>query len=413
MKQEKYCVFGLLLSLMFLVGTAIGSGEYPVFSGSTDDDLYFNGVIFDDIQIPEDLSVSPIESTVEVKGTGSITIGDQKKGILPRALIFGGTEIKSFRVFEETDVVLPWEGVFTVPDMMAISDVGEIVFAEEGKHDKSQTTAVKAFRMGLEDETFSFDPPIIVSLPIDEPEGKKILLAFNDEANDTDEEEWSIEEGMFCIIQNGACTFELEEMNAVALVRELYSTCPRTVLAHGEISRVPECLITCDAGYELNELANDCVEAVGGDSDDGFPVLEEDYGKEYEELGTAWRKGYIRYRPSRDQLNYVDGNRSRPISDQLVEENQEVAEEDTGGFFNYLLAMRNRFGENSSPNIKESSEEIINVENFEETQQNEESDSLSEEFKSTAPLLPSSGPGIFISIAAIGMGMMVFGVRKK
>ncbi len=413
MKHKKYCIFGLLATSFLITETVLGTVDYPVFSGSTNDDLYFNGVIFDDIQIPDDLSGSTVESVVEVKGTGSITIGDQKKGILPRILIFGGTQITGSRVFEDSDVLLPWEGVFTVPDVLSVAKVGDIVFAEEGKHDKSQVNAVTSFQMGGLNETFTFDPPVIVSLPVNEPEGKKLLLAFNDDYDSGEDEDWTIEEGMFCIVENRACTFQLEKINSVALVRELYSTCPRTVLAHGDISKVPECLITCDKGYELNELANDCVGVVEGDLNDSEDALIPVDSKEYPELGTAWEKGYIRYRPSRDQLGYVDGTRARPISDQLVEEKQ-IVEKNEGGFFNYLLAMRNRFGENSSPNIKELSEdEDIEIEDLEQLKEEGVSDTLSEEFKSTAPLLPSSGPGIFATIAAVGMGMMIFGVRKK
>lgn len=394
--------------------------SYPVFSGSTDDDLYFDGVIFDDIQIPEDLSGTTIASEVEVKGTGSLTIGDQRKGILPRILIFGGTVIEGSRVFEDGEILRPWEGVFTVPEMLTIADVGEVVFVEEGKHDKSQTRVVTAFQMGDKNETFNFDPTVILSLPISEPEGKKILLAFNDEDNDEAiaDEEWLISEGEFCIVENGACTFEVTGMNSVALVQEIYYVCPRTVLAHGTISRKPECMITCDFGYELNSLANDCVEAVEEDFDEGDELLpvEEDFEmeeREYVELGTAWEKGYIRYRPSRDQLNYVDNTRARPLTDQFAVDSKVVVEEkEDTGFFNYLLAMRNRFGEKSDTTVVDLSEAIVETGDFEELEEGE-SISLSEEFKSTAPLLPASGPGIFAGIAAIGMGMMIFGVRKK
>ncbi len=174
MKQKNALAFGLVAFLMFLSGTANGAADdFPVFSGTTDDDLYFNGVFFDDIQIPDELSGSKVESSVEVKGTGSLTIGDQRKGILPRLLIFGGTKITGSRQFESGEVLRPWEGVFTIPEPLAVSDVGEVVFDEEAKHDKSDTTVVTAFQMGDKNETFTFDPSVILSLPISEPDGKK------------------------------------------------------------------------------------------------------------------------------------------------------------------------------------------------------------------------------------------------
>jgi len=412
MKQNRFQILSFAISLIFLSGTAIGADGYPVFSGSIDDDLYFNGVIFDDIQIPDELSGSTVTSSVEVKGTGSITIGDQKKGILPRILIFGGTTIKGTRLFQTGETLLPWEGIFTVPESLTVNNVGTIVFAEPAKHDKSGAIAVAAFQMGQKNETFSFDHSTMLALPVNEPDGKKILLAFNDadvDEDDIQDEEWIITEGEFCIVENETCTFELTEMNSVALVREIYNVCPREVLAHGKISKRPECMITCDNGYELNELANDCVEAVAGDYDED----DDEYLKEYKEpveWGTAWDKGYIRYRPSREQLDYVNNTRARPLSDQLVEDVKgEKARTEETGFFNYLLAMRNRFGENSSPNIKSAEATVV-----EENSEGEETSPLGEEeFKSTAPLLPASGPGVFAGIAAIGMGMMVFGVRKK
>ena len=72
---------------------------------------------------------------------------------------------------------------------------------------------------------------------------------------------------------------------------------------------------------------------------------------------------------------------------------------------NYLLQMRNYFGESSNHNVVSVKEQ--------DSITDETNPASSENFKSSAPLLPSTGPEIFAIIAIVGIFMMIFGTRRK
>jgi|GEM_PF-5910420 len=77
--------------------------------------------------------------------------------------------------------------------------------------------------------------------------------------------------------------------------------------------------------------------------------------------------------------------------------------------------MRNHFGENS----QENNYTALSAEGGEaaegEASTGEITDTNNEggEFLSSGPLLPSTGPGIFVTIAVVGFALMMFGARRS
>ena len=85
-----------------------------------------------------------------------------------------------------------------------------------------------------------------------------------------------------------------------------------------------------------------------------------------------------------------------------IEEEVVVEENKDAGLMEYLLHVRNFFGAGSSANVVRSEEAEINPDTEE-----------GEEVYSSAPLLPQTGPGLFLGLAALGLGCMVVGAKGR
>lgn len=113
---------------------------------------------------------------------------------------------------------------------------------------------VEAFTWGLPNEEFTFSPAAKVVLPVDEIDGQKLWVAFNDG------DDWTVDDEKFCIIENGLCFIEVGSVESLALVKELFVSCPKSSVENGKVSNAPTCIISCNKGYELSEDGNSCQE---------------------------------------------------------------------------------------------------------------------------------------------------------
>ncbi len=408
-------------------------------------DLYFpNGVLLEDTTSP-----SEGDAEVDLGGDGSLTIGNQAgPGGFPRLTVVGGVNIKSKRDFppEETNITT-WDGQFSAPGSTIKPTQSEITF--EGGHQVSEVEVLDAFNWGLSNETFTFSPEARVMLPVDAQDGQKAWIAY--EGSDT----WTANDDDFCIIEGGLCYTEVGSVNKLAVVKKLYESCPRSSVSNGELSSAPNCIITCDSGYELNGNADACIEAssdggVGmettGEEEAFAPTESGDDGlafivpeKEYD-----FPPGHFRYRASIDNFyRYLDESaleegdletakhvnttyisRNPRTADEQIKAreaaNAETKVENEESFITYLIQMRNRFGENAQENHYtalsggESGEKTASEdgESTAEVAGGDEEDS-GEYHSSGGMMLPSTGPGVFLTIALVGIGLMLFGVRRS
>ena len=92
----------------------------------------------------------------------------------------------------------------------------------------------------------------------------------------------------------------------------------------------------------------------------------------------------------------------------------------------YLITMRNYFGDNAQENnftamsAESSTAPATPAEGGETAEEGgastgspTEGGAEGGEFLSSGPLLPSTGPGIFITIAVVGFALMMFGARRS
>ncbi|MCF7917844.1 hypothetical protein K9L27_02475 [Candidatus Gracilibacteria bacterium] len=418
------------LFLLVLLSTTTFAAN--VIFGETDEDLFFyNEVLIDGVDLPEDLGSDKFVSSVEFSGAGSLTIAYQTGGGYPRISVFGGTTIKSERTWGEDDEKTAWEGYLPAPLVSQNPMTSDIVFDVEGNHEFSTVYPVKTFKMGLSNEEFSFSTPAKFSFVVSLPDGKRVWYAFKKTSGS--KTEWIIDEGDFCVVKNGMCITDREEMNEVTLVQEFFSKCPRsrssdTKIQNGFISGPPSCEIECNKGYILNDTGNRCV-ASSSNVDGGGDFGNEGVGGTdlQGEEPKPVRPGYIRYTGAGDQARrYLDttgleGQKKDQIARQnaallkMVNNGEEVSiEEDVDntkdGFLNYLLQIRSFFGANSAINTYSASSESGAPS---EGNDNPKTSMEGEENHSSAPLLPSTGPGLFVGLAAMGLGLMVFGAKGR
>jgi hypothetical protein len=421
MKQLDWRTF--IIGLAFLSGTVFAMDTF--YGDLGESDWVFNSeVLIDGVELPEELEDSTGTSSVEITGTGTLTVGNRVIGVdTLNVKVFGGTTIESERLWDDSDAKTWFEGILPAPSEGRKPSFSDVSFYDGGMHSNSSVHVVSVFGMGLPNETFSFSTPAAFTFPARIPDTTKLWMAFKEEVtpSENDDAEWVIEEGDFCVVTGGLCQVELSEFNEVALVQEYFQKCPRTSssdtsVTNGTISGPPECLITCDNGYDLDYEEMKCVvgDGVTPAASEQLPSYETTSGDT--ETPSSDRPGYYRYTGARpNQLEYeadtagLGGEdqerigrlnasaKIRMVDDEFAEE--EVAEEGDDGFMNYLLYIRNFFGEGSSPNVVRS--------------ESAEIDENGETVHSSAPLLPSTGPGIFLGLAVIGLGCMVVGAKGR
>jgi hypothetical protein len=312
----------------------------------------------------------------------------------------------------------------------------------EGNHEYSTLYPIQAFKLGLENEKFQFSTPARFSFNVDVPDGKKLWYGYKETKSPEKEDdvEWRIEEGDFCIVKNGLCVTDLEELNAVILSQEFFTKCPQsrssdTEIRNGYIVGIPTCDIECNKGYELNEFGNGCV--LSDDADGDLDKEEKELldiqtpTTESEEVRFTVPQGYVRYTGAGDQMrrkldsSILEGSEKDQIERQnaallkSISHGEEAVIDDEkngdSGFLNYLLQVRNYFGENASANVFSGSEEAHESEKMDEMIEikGDKTERVEGDMYSSAPLLPSTGPGIFVGLAALGLGLMIFGVKSR
>lgn len=437
-----------ILSVLAAVSLTISMAQaaVPSFEGELDGDLYYqSGVLLRGVEPPTDTNATSGESSVLLGGSGTLTVGNQAGGGFPRVTVLGGTTISSSRTWnEDASRKTWWDGQFSAPGSGRLPSQYDINYSTV-----NALGVVGAFSWGLANETFRFSTPAKAVFPVDAADGQKLLVAYKSG------ESWTATATDFCVVENELCYVELTEMSDLAFVKEVYQTCPIKSVTNGSTGSVPSCIISCDRDFELNEAATGCISSGGEefmdeDGDELYEADEDGFGDEHESAnyyeedeGPAYEfpAGYFRYNGTSDQkgrvidtselegdelkranmLNRGHYSRNPRSADQQIKK-EEVAvnkDEENDSFINYLLQMRNTF---SNEKMKEeiASAEIKRVEGAAAESEalaakSEENDEDKEEatFHSGAPLLPSTGPEVFVTIAVIGFLMMLFGARRR
>ena len=419
---------------VFFAGLAFAAITLPE---EVNEDLFFNsdGALMPGVELPSDLSSETGSSSAKLGGTGSVTLSDQRNGGFPQMTILGGTTVKSTREWGDANDKSWWEGQLSTPGSGRLPQPSEVEFAVSGNHESSSIEVLDAYNWGLANETFSYSPEARMYFEVSGSEGQRIWIALKE-----DEMQWEIDEDDFCVIRNGLCYFEVSEVNSLALVREDYMVCPRETIANGSVSGAPSCLITCDSGYTINEEFTACVQ-ISTDSEsgmeDGAEMSESDFAESVPVAPSAAdleiREGYFRYLGTRDQVHRqlsTENLTGEALEDvqrknlsyftrnpqSALEKAEEKAERsiDSGSakdsFLNYLLQMRNAYGNRDRAMPAGDS---MQANSFEAEIEPEEAGEIGATFSGSAPMLPSTGPGVFAGLAALGLGMMIFGIRRR
>ena len=422
---------------VFFAGLAFAAITLPE---EVNEDLFFNsdGALMPGVELPSDLSSETGSSSAKLGGTGSVTLSDQRNGGFPQMTILGGTTVKSTREWGDANDKSWWEGQLSTPGSGRLPQPSEVEFAVSGNHESSSIEVLDAYNWGLANETFSYSPEARMYFEVEGAEGQRLWFAFKKE-----EDDWEIAEDDFCVVRNGLCYFEVSEVNSLALVREDYMICPRETIANGSVSGAPSCLITCDSGYVINEDFSACVQ-IGSESGEDSEAGEGDSAVDFtasapgapdraDSEEVTWRAGYFRYLGTRDQVSRqlpTDNLTGESLEDvrrknlsyfsrnpqSALQEAEKKAERsaDSGSakdsFLNYLLQMRNAYGNRDRQMPADNSFETAN---FEAEIDPARSPEIGATFSGSAPMLPSTGPGVFAGLAALGLGMMIFGIRRR
>jgi len=456
----KRTLSSVLLASMVMSFNTVFAQE--TFFGSLDQDLVFNnGVLLQGVTASAD-GVSSIGLT----GTGTLTVASAVGGGFPRLMVIGGTTITSTRAFsaEETNKT-NWSGQFNSPS--STSKPGFFDIVDPGASFSSDYEAVEAFGIGLANETFTYSIGAEVVFPVSAQNNQKLYLA--EENTDLT---WTIDQSTFCIVSDNLCFMTLDSLNKVALIKEKFETCPVTQIANGTVGTAPNCIFTCSNGFKLNEAANGCEAVLGNEAfENQFnettaqtdtvaaqQVFENQIAaplKEYD-----FPPGHFRYRASgenfyrylndegltgdiwqdptaRNQINaeteagkvrlvntsYMSRNprsAEEQLSAQTTAKSEAQMKEDNEGFMNYLITMRNYFGDNAAENnftTLSADGETQQVAESESTTNGEASSGGEESggtfLSSGGAMLPSTGPGIFVTIAVVGFALMMFGARRS
>jgi len=446
MKLQNTLALGFGLILAF----SAQSYAAEIVSNPINEDLFFsNGVQLEDVK-ESGIGVA----SVSLDGTGSLTVGSQASGGFPRVAVSAGTTITSTRNWPEATVPkTSWDGQFTAPGSGRLPARDEITFAYASNLG-NQFEAVDAFVWGLSNETFSFGGGVgRFVFPVDEADGQRLWLAT------ADGESWAVNsQDDYCVVDSGLCYMELSSFGSIALVKQSYEVCPRESVLNGAVGSIPNCIVTCDSGYFVDNEGNEClsedmdessqeegesIESVEADVsiDDLTPAQQDelyafadDYGYDPLELIRAV-PGAVKYRTSADSIRYhlveyTDlseeelakirhintgylARNPRSAAEQLAaneEADPAIKRANDDSFASYLLSMRNRFANQQN---EESVDEVVVEEELEEVE-DEESVAAADGFHSAGgKMLPSTGPGLFITIAIIGFLLMLFGGIRR
>ncbi len=400
-----------------------------VFPGGDEDYYYDDSVIFPGAELPSNLDSTQGTSSVEVQGNGTVTVGDRLTGGDLRVTVLGGTTVKSTRYWNESDIKTWWNGTFPSPKKGRAPSTDQIVFSNPGNHLNSEPHVSVTFEMGGKNESWSFSQEALFVFPVTDGDGVRLWLAQK-ENELSDNAKWNISESNSCIVNDGVCVVTLSTINSVALVREFYTDCPPNlhgVIENGFVSGPPTCSIQCDRGYELNEVGTGCVEAVF----EGGGVLGLGLDDTESKIFNV-RPGYFRLTKARGQIDrFIDSDglsgddkiridrQNAALLGTLAEEKAKFASdavvsdpgEEDDAFLNYLLERNASGGKN--PNVFSESA-MIEGDAEQGGVVDEGEDGMSKGgFHASAPLLPSTGPEVFVVLVVVGFALMLLSRRGR
>lgn len=447
----------ILTALALVLPVSVSAVD--VFVGEVDDDYYYSDAVqVQGVVLPADLDSDVGSSTIDLTGTGTITVGANAGGGFPRISVVGGTTITSTRNFEGEVTKDWWDGTIRPPKKQRIPGFNDI----NGISDRHEITPVEAYKWGDPNEKFYYSISATVALPIrGEVDGQVFHVAEL-----LDDGTWEAVDEM-CVLQDGLCILEVNAARAITLYKINYFTCPVSSVDNGEVGEEPSCIVSCNIGYALGCDGKSCnpVDCQGPDCPAlcggfGFQYGADDpnfggadniqYTGNYKEFYQEALKRYklkpserrfqdLRYRGSNsdehvylydetgldeDQHKKVrkinKGKISRDLRGDLFEPLAEDAPRDkNSNMLDYILQVRNVFSGDKSTTynemIKPSEVEEV-VEGEDELFDGEElaaEGGEGEEYYGSAPMLPSTGPSLFIIIAIIGVGLMVLGAFKR
>lgn len=446
----KRCLSSILVATMAFSYQSVLAQE--TFFGTLSGDVVYNGAVL----LQGVTATADGVANIKLDGMGTLTVTSSVGGGFPRLMVIGGTTITSTRTFaaEETNKTT-WSGQLGAPSSAVKPGFFDVVDPGVGFADDYE--AVEAFGIGLANEEFGFSTPVEVVFPVSSQKGQKLWLA-----NQNPDNTWTIDKNTFCIVDNNLCFLSFSKINKIALIKEKFQTCPVQNIANGKVGVAPNCIYSCNNGYDLNEAANGCVEVVG------FEGFENQFNETTTETTTTTEQqifenqitvpvkeydfppGHFRYRASGDKFyRYLnedgltatydedggveessDLGTARLVNTSYLSRNPRTAEEqlmavnsgktvaqkaeDEGDFMSYLITMRNYFGKNSQENnfttlsagVEDNSEGAS-------AEARAKGESQGGDFLSSGALLPSTGPGIFITIAIVGFALMMFGARRS
>lgn len=420
-------ILTLALSLTVFQVKAANTIDGPVVG----DDNYFGSVQIASVQLPSgENAVDSSSATIE--GTGSVTVSAQQD--FPRISVVGGTTIKSTRDWGVSTDREWWNGELKPPAKSLNPETD--VIQNLGFSDEIEIS--QAFKFGQDNETFSFTIPARVALPVDELQNQALFVAYK-QSDGTWE---ATDQG--CYVISGLCVVDIQSVSSLVLYKKKYQACPFESINNGEIAPKPSCVVSCNNGYYLGCDGQKCIKencsgeacscddlgrsvAVQNNQPTTNAQIESYYKSEQVRRAQTTPDGYYSYRGSRvDRSSVIDtaglseaeAEKVRKINLGIISRGsnggpKEKAEEKTesdknSSFLDYLLSARGHFGEGNSANVFGAEQA-----NQARTDSTVGKVDMSDQYHSSAQLLPSTGPGFFIGLAVLGLALMVFGSLRR
>lgn len=407
------------------------------------EDLYFyKDILLEGVALPEDVDADYGSSSVTLEGTGSLTLVNKKvssDGSL-RMTLFGGTEITSTRTWNGEYLKTWWSGLLPAPDRAQAPRLDDITFSGKADNAGSRKIVYGTYALGLSNEMFSFSQPAMFLFPVSKANGTKMWIAHRDSSGS-----WTADGTEYCYVQDNMCVAGISQINEIALIEELFSRCPFEIhnIENGDFVGPPSCTIQCDRGYQLNDTFDNCVESTGNMNkffQDGsmykvrpgtFRLTEsrEQFNR-YDDIETSVaglsgrderrirKQGAASRETVRDEVNTLQERRQKVQEEGLLEHfDGDVLAQNDGddGFMNYLLEIRTAL--DPSPNVFSETTYVVDDDGEFVLDENGEKivaepTETEEDMYTSAPLLPSTGAGVFLSFIILGIVVMFFARRR-
>jgi hypothetical protein len=397
-------------------------------TGEVVDDLfYYDSVKISGVEYPSNLDSTNGSSTVELAGSGSVTIGKRGDGGALRLIVWGDTNVSSERKWEEADRKEWWEGELEAPVRGRTESTEALDFTVSGNHVGSQLVPLVTYGLGMGNETFKFSPAATLVMPVNVPDLTKIWVATK--KGDTVE---NISEDSFCVVQDQLCVVEIDSMNEITLVREKFERCVVTDISNGSVGKVPYCQITCDKGYVFNSDMTGCVQ---DDDEDAIEIFEtDDVDIEGATVKTTGGNGLLAGPARQGYLRFTGSNVQRTVlpTDELTGKDLRAVQQKNATYAHRTVDAKEKTDGGVMASLKKELNDVRGQlwawENTVEPDAGVTHVALAEgevvaeggeiveggAVHASAPLLPSTGPaGIFVGVAALGFGLMAFSRRQR